>query len=290
MKKGKQLPEPNKLDQFKAWCLNHRIVSVLIILGVIVVALGAFCDGVNKMMTLVAKLTPAQPSVQSPSSKNEISEKTVSPPTRPAAAVTEPEKININGQRAFDTNPPMFTNEIKVNEMERQKYLAYINTNIVRNSGEQLIAAVCISESGGMNSAIADALAEHFKREHLKVASSFFRPALISDGQFDGLFNGSKELFDKLGIEGRLDGLLLAREQVEYSNNTGELNGVITATMRVSIETLPCAAQVESQSWTLSAIGAGYDKAGARMNAEERIIRQIANDSSMKLTEFVNKN
>ncbi len=173
----------------------------------------------------------------------------------------------------------------KAAEIERQKYLGYLNTNIIRNPGEQLIAVACISENDTMNSAIADALAQHFKQEHVKVVSSLFRPSLIADGLFDDLFNGSKNLFNKLELEKSVDGLLLARQEVDYSTNNG-LDGLITASMRVQVTTQPVAAQIESQSWTLSANGAGYNKSDARSQAEERIVHQIANNTAMSLTEF----
>ena len=59
---------------------------------------------------------------------------------------------------------------------ENERYSGFVNTNIVRNPGEEMIAVACASETSTMNSAIGDALATHFKRDHVKFVSSFFRP------------------------------------------------------------------------------------------------------------------
>lgn len=168
---------------------------------------------------------------------------------------------------------------------EKEKNLGYVNTNIVRNSGEEMIAVACASESGTMNSAIGDALATHFKRDHVKFVSSFFRPTMITDGSFDAVFTGSKETFKKMELEKSLDGLLLAKQDVQYSKNDA-LDGVITADMHVQIVTLPVTGQIESQSWTLSAKGTGFNNADARMQAEERIIKQITVNTNMALSQF----
>jgi hypothetical protein len=168
---------------------------------------------------------------------------------------------------------------------ENERYSGFVNTNIVRNPGEEMIAVACASETGTLNSAIGDALATHFKRGHVKFVSSFFRPTVITDGSFDAVFTGSKEAFKKMELEKSLDGLLLAKQDVAYSTNAA-LDGVITADMHVQIVTLPVTGQIESQSWTLSAKGTGFDNADARMQAEERIIHQINVNTNMALSQF----
>jgi hypothetical protein len=168
---------------------------------------------------------------------------------------------------------------------QQEKYFAYINTNITRNAGEEMIAVACMSENRTMNPAIADALAKHFNSAHIKFTSSFFRPTIITDRLFEPLYDGSKDIFQKMELENFLDGLLLARQEVQYSKNEA-LDGVITASMNVQIVTLPVTAQIESQSWSLSANGAGFNNADARMQAEERIIKQITESTTMSLNQF----
>lgn len=167
----------------------------------------------------------------------------------------------------------------------REKRLADINTNIVRETGVEMIAVACGSEAGTMNAAISDALATHFAKEHVKFVSSFFRPTVVANGTFNALFAGSKEVFNRLELEKTLDGLLLAKQSVQYSKNEA-LDGVITADMHLQIVTLPVTAQIESQSWTLSAKGTGFNNADARMQAEERIIKQINNSTNMSLRQI----
>jgi hypothetical protein len=183
------------------------------------------------------------------------------------------------GQQQKEAEATAATNAVK------EKYQGYVNTNIVRNPGDEMIAVACESETGTMNSAVGDALAAHFKRDHVKFVSSFFRPTMITDGSFDAVFTGSKEAFKKMELEKSLDGLLLAKQDVQYSKNDA-LDGVITADMHVQIVTLPVTGQIESQSWTLAAKGTGFNNADARMQAEERIINQINANTNMALSQF----
>ncbi|MEI9961037.1 MAG: FlgO family outer membrane protein [Limisphaerales bacterium] len=75
------------------------------------------------------------------------------------------------------------------------------------------------SESGTANSAVNDALLSRFKSADAQIVPSFFKPAFVSDGLFDTAFAGSSDLFDKLELSKSLDGLLLAREKVQYAAN-----------------------------------------------------------------------
>jgi hypothetical protein len=75
---------------------------------------------------------------------------------------------------------------------------------------------------------------------------------------------------------------LLGRQGVQYSTNT-ELDNVITANMRLEVVTLPVAGQLQSQEWTFVANGTGFRLAEARMQAEERIIKQMVDKADMTL-------
>jgi hypothetical protein len=47
----------NKVERFKNWCQNHRIVSVVIIIGIIVIAVGAFTEALEKTLRFFKKQT-----------------------------------------------------------------------------------------------------------------------------------------------------------------------------------------------------------------------------------------
>jgi hypothetical protein len=166
---------------------------------------------------------------------------------------------------------------------ERARFIAqYVNTNFTRTPNIELIAIACAAENGTMNHAISSALANRFKTPNIKFASSFFKPTLVTEGVFDEVFNGSGDMFKKLDLAKYLDGLLLARQDVQYSTNP-DLNNVVTADMHVQVVTLSVSGQIESKAWTFASKGAGFNPADARIQAEERIIKQIAGDTNMIL-------
>ena len=163
------------------------------------------------------------------------------------------------------------------------QYMAqYEDTNFTRTPSIELIAVACATENGIMNEAVGAALVSRFKTGKVEVTSSFFKPTLITEGLFDDVFNGSGDMVRKLELAKYLDGVLAARQDVQYSTNS-ELNNIVTADMHLQIEALPVSGLVESQSWTLAAKGTGFNRADARMQAEERIIKQIGNNPTMSL-------
>jgi hypothetical protein len=78
------------------------------------------------------------------------------------------------------------------------------------------------------------------------------------DSLFNNVFNGSSDLFNKLELAKSLDAVLLARQNVQYETNN-DLDNVITANMTLEISALPVAGQIQSQSWTFTANGTGFD-------------------------------
>ena len=114
------------------------------------------------------------------------------------------------------------------------------------------------------------------------MTDSFFKPELVTGGLFNSAFNGSTDLFNKLELVKSLNALLLARQNVQYETNT-DLNNIITASMSLEIAVLPVVGQIQSQSWMFTANGTGFRRNEARMQAEERIIKQIQTDTKMSL-------
>jgi hypothetical protein len=158
----------------------------------------------------------------------------------------------------------------------------YTDISFARKPGTKTIAVVVASENGTWNTTVNAALVKHLKNEPVRLVSSFFTPAFVSDGLFNDAFADSGDLFNRLELPKSLDGLLLAREQVQYSSNPS-LQNVITASLELDVITLPIGSQVEKQTWTFTAAGAGFTQADARAQAEERLIKQITNDTKMAL-------
>ena len=60
--------------------------------------------------------------------------------------------------------------------------------------------------------------------------------------------------------------------------------------MQIEIAFLSLAADTENQRWTLTANGAGFTQKDARLQAEERLTKQIANSTNMVLSSEFTKN
>jgi hypothetical protein len=164
----------------------------------------------------------------------------------------------------------------------RATYLArYVNSTSPRQPGMKMVAVAVVSENGAFNFALNAAVASRLKTPSVATPTSFFRPAFVSDGLFANAFAGSNGIFDKLELSKSLDALLLGREQVQYSSDPS-LENVTTANMQLEITAFSIA-DGQSQSWTYVANGAGFKQSEARQMAEERLIKQIANDPKMSL-------
>jgi len=164
---------------------------------------------------------------------------------------------------------------------EHARYLArYLNPGFSRKTGVEAVAVAVASEDGAFNQAVTRALANHLNTGIVRTLPAFFKPEFVSDGLINDGLNDSSGLAEKLELTNSLDGLLLARESVDYSSNPS-LENVLTATMRLEVTVSPVAAIAKSQTWTFTAAGAGFKKADARAQAEERIIKQIMTDTNM---------
>ena len=142
---------------------------------------------------------------------------------------------------------------------------------------------VAASDDGTWNGSVSAALVNHFKGEPIHLISSFFKPAFVSDGLINDVFADSSDLFDRLELSKSLDGVLLAREQVQYST-TPSLDNLISANIELDIATLPIGSNgVQNRTWTLTAAGSGFTRPEAHKMAEDRIVKQILNDTNMTL-------
>ena len=167
---------------------------------------------------------------------------------------------------------------------ERASFLArYVNGGFSKVPGTKTMALVVATQDGKPDSAMGTALASRFKSAAINVSTSFFKPEFVSDNLFGTIFDGSTEVLNRLELAHSLDALLLARETVKFSRNPAALDNVLTANVQLQIQVVPVAGNVQSQSWAFTANGAGFSQGEALQMAKERLIKQIASDTTMSL-------
>jgi hypothetical protein len=159
----------------------------------------------------------------------------------------------------------------------------YVNSSFSKTAGIESLALVTVNSDGNSDSAVGTAVANHFKSDTVSISTSFFKSQFVSDNLFANVFDGSTELLKKLDLANSLDGLLLARETVQYVKNPASLDNLITANMTLEVQVVPVSGSIQNKSWKLTAAGAGFSKTEAESNAEERLIKKMSNDTTMSL-------
>ncbi len=191
-----------------------------------------------------------------------------------------PAVISQNTQKSVQ---PAAQSATQVAVAERTRYIArYLNGNFSRQAGNRSVAIVAANENGRLNFAVTDALTRRFNGSSVQISASLFTPEFVSDGLFTNAIAGSRDLFRKLDLASSVDVLVLAQEDVQYSK-TAALENLTTATMRLTVTVVPVSGQSEAMTWTFTAYGPGFAKEVARKAAEERLIKQIADDNKMSL-------
>ena len=166
----------------------------------------------------------------------------------------------------------------------KAQYLArYVNPGLSRRPGMKTVTVAVATEDGSLNRAVTTALESRFQRESVWILSPFFKPEFITDGLFKDAFAGAREVVNKLELANSLDGIVLAQQTVQYTQNSA-LENVISATMQLKVAVVPVSGQSDGKTWTFTANGPGFTKEVARQAAEERLIKQIATDTNMSLT------
>ena len=168
---------------------------------------------------------------------------------------------------------------------ERARFLSrFLSvTNLSRSPGARTVAMAVGTEDGKLNRSFGTVLADQLKSNGIRLLPSLFRPEFVADGLFENAFNDPRGVLHKLELTGVLDVLLLAREAVEYSENPSLAN-VLTARMQMNVTSFEVDGTGQSRSWRYAASGAGFSEGDARVQAEERIVRQIVKDTNFLQT------
>jgi hypothetical protein len=179
--------------------------------------------------------------------------------------------------------PPETVREKSPQELtaERARFIArYVTSSAPRNAGVKSVGIAVASEHRKLNGPLATFLAVRFTSPNVKALSTAFTPEFVSDGLLADAFSDSRSVIGKLDLANALDVLLLVRQSVEYSTNAS-LENVITANMSTEIIAVPTTTRGQDRTWTFRAAGAGFKTGDARALAEERIMKQITNDTSL---------
>lgn len=157
----------------------------------------------------------------------------------------------------------------------------YLNSGFTRKPGIKMIAVANSTEDGRYNTALDSIITDRFKTDSVIILNSLFRPAFVADGLFANVLTGSSNVLEQLELSETLDVLLLGRQTVQYSSDSS-LENVITANMRFELTAISTANN-QKKSWAYIANGAGFKQTEARLMAEERLIKQIAKDTTLSL-------
>ena len=165
-------------------------------------------------------------------------------------------------------------------ETKRAQYVArYVKGGATKAPGVERLTVLIGTETRRFNSSATAALLSRLRAGNSSADSSLFTPEFLSDGLIEEALNNPDALVKKLDLAKVTDTLVLGYQEVDYVTNTG-LENVITANMRLVGTTISLKGMIESRSWSYSANGAGFTRSDARAMAEERLLKQIANDAS----------
>lgn len=167
---------------------------------------------------------------------------------------------------------------------EHDKYLArYIDNTFIKTAGKKCVAILVVSDSGNASNSFKDDLRNHLDGNGIRFLPSFFNSPFITEGFFQNTFNGSSDPITKLDLQNFLDGMVLARQRVEFSKNSSALANTITANVRLEVAIVSVGGGIQSQTRTFSGTGVAFSQADAQSLAEERIIKQINADTKLTL-------
>jgi hypothetical protein len=142
----------------------------------------------------------------------------------------------------------------------------YINTAIVKPSGTKVVAVLMLREGQDSFSSVEDAFVTSVPKQGIETVPSFFKPPFVLEGRARKLVTGDWSEATRLDLSKRVDYILSGSEAVAYSS-TPQLEGLITADLKVELNCLNVVNQRGCGSRTVNAKGAGYTRAAALENA-----------------------
>jgi hypothetical protein len=185
-----------------------------------------------------------------------------------------------------EQNQEQAQNAIQEAAAKHAQYVAqYVNPGFSKRPGTQSLALLVVNQNGKLDTQVASVIAAHFKSENVSVSSSFFTAKFISDNLFNKVFDGSTDILNQLGLTNSLDGVLLARETVQFVKNSASMDNLITANMTIEVQLVPVSGSVQNKTWKFIAAGAGFSQTEAESNAEDRLDKKISADTTISLSQ-----
>jgi hypothetical protein len=149
------------------------------------------------------------------------------------------------------------------------------------------IAVAVESEDGKWSKEVGRLISKIFESESTKPFASVFSNDFLADGLFTEIFQGTLTPIQKLDLAKNFDFLILGKLTVEYSTNP-TLEDVITATLSFDLMAFNLAEEDQKATQSFSAAGAGFKNIDALKQAEERLIKQLR-ENSKPLTDLLNQ-
>lgn len=158
----------------------------------------------------------------------------------------------------------------------------YLTGTVSRNPGMASVAIAVASEDGKLDRHVGEALARRLHTNTVEMLPSLFTAEFLTDGLFADTIAGSRLSLARLDLTNTLDGLVLAREEVGYSQNPS-LENTTSAHLKIDVTIIPTKSSGNGESWTLTTDGVGFHQDEARSMAEDRLIKKIAEDTNIIL-------
>jgi len=202
---------------------------------------------------------------------------------RALKAAKEAEAVR-NAEISASNRVVQIARNARIAAAEEERFLTrYLNARQAKKPGVKMLAIAVIDETKSPNRTVENALASHFKGNATEAVSSFFTQAFYSDGLFDNCLRDSGDVFTNLHLRESLDGLLLAQYKVEYSTSEVASQTMVKATINLDISLVPISTTISGSTPSFIATGVGFDRGAARQLAEERLVKQISDDTKMSL-------
>ena len=151
----------------------------------------------------------------------------------------------------------------------------YLNDQTTRHA----VVVLVVNDTGQPNKILNSALLTLLKTNGHDATTLLLTPRFISDGLFTEVFTGSKAVLAKLDLKNLAGTLLLGRQTVDYSTNAA-LENLVTAHMKLELQTLPLTAGGQEQTQILESVGTELNRpTDARLQAEDRMVKQIQKQS-----------
>jgi hypothetical protein len=161
----------------------------------------------------------------------------------------------------------------------RKRYIA-LNTSFDHN-------VLIVNEKNSQSLDLSSLVAESLQNGDAQITTSFFRPAFVTDGLFEKAFTGQADELQRLPIKDGVQTISFGRQSVSYTKNPDL--GVITANMALEMNVVRTDGFQSLYGQTIKSIGAGLSEEEARSNAEAKIVAQLTNGVTARISKVLSR-